>query len=78
MEGFIEEVRKYKIPGTGGMVIFDYAATILGSLLIAKIYNFNFVFVLILLLVASIPLHILFSTPTMTNYYLGLSKRPKK
>lgn len=30
-----------------------------------------------MLIIISIPLHIVFNTPTYTNYYLGLSKMPE-
>ncbi len=35
-----------------------------------------FIIVFCLLILISIPLHVLTDTPTNTNYYLGLSKRP--
>jgi len=72
----IETLRTPKIPLTGGMVFFDWMATFLFAYSL-KLLNFNMnavVILFIILILLSIPIHIYFDIPTMTNYYLGLSK----
>ena len=85
---FIDELRKPKIPLTGGMVLFDWIMTILGALLIT--YTFHrpnlmieedltaFLYSLMILIILSIVLHYLLDIPTVSNYYLGLSKNPRE
>ena len=59
-------------------VIFDWISTLLGALILAKLFDFNYLILLIILLIISIYLHIEFEIPTMTNYYLGLSDMPNR
>jgi hypothetical protein len=75
---WIEVARSYKIPGTKGMVFFDWAATVLLALVISSAGGFGFVLVLCLLLLLSVLLHVVFHVDTVTNYHLGLSKLPSK
>lgn len=70
----ITTLRSYKIPGTGGMVVFDWAVTLLAAYLIPGSFICN----LVILLLASVLLHLLFNVPTVTNYYLGLSVEPER
>lgn len=78
MAEILKFLRKLEIPYTGGMVFFDWFMTIIAALIIAKKINICFIVVLFLLLLLSIYMHIIFNQPTMTNYYLGLSEKPKR
>ncbi len=64
-------------PKLFGFVLFDWISTIIGALLLANYLKYDFLIVLIVLLVISIYLHWYFDTPTLTNYYLGISKNPR-
>lgn len=71
---YIETLRAPKL---FGFVLFDWISTIIGALLLAKYLGYDFWIVLIILLIISIYLHWYFDTPTLTNYYLGISKNPR-
>jgi hypothetical protein len=75
--GFIETLRKPKIPFTD-FVLFDWAATFGAAYYLAQYYQQSFWFMFVCLIIASIVLHIIFDTPTVTNYYLGLSVYPPR
>lgn len=66
-------IRSVKIPGTGGMVAFDWAATAIAAAVIPGPFVRN-LFVLLLL---SVALHHLFGVATVTNHRLGLSDDPR-
>jgi hypothetical protein len=70
----IESLREPKL---FGFVLFDWISTIIGALLLANYLDYDFWVVLITLLIISIYLHWYFNTPTLTNYYLGISSNPR-
>ncbi len=70
-------IEKLREPKVFGFVLFDWISTILGALIIANYLQYNFMATLIVLLVISIYLHWYFDVPTLTNYYLGISKNPR-
>ena len=77
----IEQIREQKIPWTGGMVVFDWIATLMGAPLLAYLlYGTTdpWLLMFVVLIVISIPLHVVTDTPTVTNYYLGLSDHPQR
>ena len=71
----IDTLREPKI---FNFIIFDWIATFLSAMLIEKIFKVDKWITFIILLIISIPLHIYFKTPTMTNYYLGVDQYPSR
>ncbi len=76
----LEYLRSFRV---GGMAVFDWVGTLLGSLLITKAliseptfiqYLFGFIIVIFI----SIFVHMAFNVPTMLLYYLGLSEKPAR
>jgi|APSaa5957512622_1039677.scaffolds.fasta_scaffold261959_2 hypothetical protein len=59
-------------PKIGNMAIFDFAAVLSVSFLIAKNITDSILLFLILVIVGVFT-HILFGIPTMLNYYLGFN-----
>lgn len=71
----IEKLRSVKL---FDFVVFDWVATAIFALLIAKYIDMSFLYTMIILLIISIYLHVYFKVPTMTNYYLNLSIKPPR
>ena len=78
----IDTLRERKIPYSGGMVLFDWAATVVVAYAAANYYykdiTPSFIFTLFLVFILlSILVHVMLDIPTVTNFYLGLSKNPR-
>lgn len=74
----IDRLRKPKLYG---MAIFDWLASLLGAYIVGeyalKLHNLEqWIVFVIVWIVIGILAHVLSGTPTMFNYYLGLSEKP--
>lgn len=78
MDITVDTLRKYTIPFTGGMVVFDWVATLLFAYIVAITSGVSFIWTLIILLILSVALHYYYTIPTVTNYYLGISGYPSR
>ena len=76
--GFIDTMRTPKI---FGMAVFDWTFSLLGAFILGRILKLKtgnqwIAFILFWILLG-IFAHVVTKTPTMMNYYLGLSDKPK-
>ena len=80
----IDTLRKPQIPFTGGMVMFDWLSTYLFALIISNKFSSenekksNTMKLFIILILLSIYIHYIMDIPTVTNYYLNLSRYPDR
>jgi hypothetical protein len=84
---FIQRIRQYRI---AKMAIFDWSATIIPLFIlswlmyykwnIANNLPFTFILFIVILIgiISGIIIHKILNVPTMLNYYLGISEKPKK
>lgn len=68
----IAELRKYRL---FDMAVFDWVATILGTLLLSRVLGTCFVGTLVVMIILAIIVHAVLKIPTMLNAYLGLAKK---